>query len=395
MIVPSLGPSLRHRFPGVRDGWARFDGPAGTQAVDVAIRATAEWMASGHNAAAGGPFAAAQACADQLDRSRAAVAQLFGALPESVSFGPNMTSITLALTRAIATTLGPGDRVVGTMLDHDANTSPWRIACASSGADHVLAPFDPVSGVLAAQAVIDLIDERTKWVALPGASNLIGTVPDHRAIIDAAHGVGAKVYIDAVAWAPHHAINFRELGCDALVNSPYKWYGPHAGVLLMQPDLLAMLPIVKITASAGLGPSRFETGMPNFEAIAGVEAAARFLIEEDMEQLAAYEATVFEPLLTGLHSIPGVRVWGPAGMSGRTPTAAFTIARISPGDAALALAADKIAVWDGHNYALNVVEQLGLAATGGVIRAGVSRYIEHDDVQRLLKTVERLATAGR
>lgn len=352
-------------------------------------------MASGNNAAAGGPFGAAQACADQLERSRGAVAHLFGASPESVSFGPNMTSMTLALTRAIGTTLGPGDRIVGTMLDHDANTSPWRIACDTSGAEHVLAPFDPDSGVLAAQAVIDLIDERTRWVALPGASNLIGTVPDHRTIIDAAHAVGARVYIDAVAWAPHQPINFIELGCDALVNSPYKWYGPHAAVLLMQPDLLATLPIVKIKASAGVGPSRFETGMPNFEAIAGVEAAARFLIEEGMDHLALYEASVFEPLLSGLQSINGVRVWGPAGMIGRTPTAAFTIAGISPGNAALALAKDNIAVWDGHNYALNVVEQLGLAESGGVIRAGISRYIDHDDVQRLLTTVERLAISGR
>jgi cysteine desulfurase family protein (TIGR01976 family) len=388
-------PSVRHRFPGVRDGWARFDGPAGTQAVDVAIQATAEWMASGNNAAAGGPFAAAQACSDQLDRSRDAVAQLFGASPEGVSFGPNMTSITLALTRAISATLAPGDRVVGTMLDHDANCSPWRIACATAGAEHVLAPFDPLSGVLSATSVIELINERTKWVAIPGASNLLGTVPDHRAIIDAAHAVGARVYVDAVAWAPHHPINFLELGCDAMVNSPYKWYGPHVGVLLMQPDLLASLPIVKIKASAGIGPSRFETGMPNFEGIAGVEAAARFLLEEGMEQLMAAENAVFEPLLTGLQSIPGVRVWGPSGMTGRTPTAAFTIAGIAPGQASLALAAEKIAVWDGHNYALNVVDQLGLGDSGGVIRAGISRYIEHDDVQRLLKTVERLAVSGR
>ena len=391
MLCDMTFPSLRHRFPGVRDGWARFDGPAGTQPVDVAIQAMAEWMASGNNAAAGGPFAAAQACADQLDRSRSAVGTLLGADPQGISFGPNMTTMTLSFTRALASTLKAGDRVVGTTLDHDANVSPWRIACESSGAEHVLAEFDPQSGLLPVENVIAQINERTRWVAIPGASNLLGTIPDHRPIIEAAHAVGARVYIDAVALAPHRAINIAELGCDALVTSPYKWYGPHTGVLYVEPELLASLPLVKIKASSGVGPAMFETGMPNFEGIAGVEAAARFLAEEGMDRIAAAEAEVFEPLLTGLQAIPGVTLWGVKGMDGRAPTAAFTIAGITPADASIALAADKIAVWDGHNYALNVVKQLGLDASGGVIRAGVSRYVEHDDVTRLLNAVERLA----
>ncbi len=388
-------PSLRHRFPGVRDGWARFDGPAGTQMVDVAITATTDWMASGLNAAAGGPFAAAEACAELLDRARMTVAQLFGADPGGVCFGANMTTITFAVTRAIATTLQPGDRVVGTKLDHDANITPWRLACEQSGAEHVLAPFDPVTGTLPSKNVIDLINERTKWVALAGASNLLGTVPDHAPIIEAAHAVGARVYIDAVAWAPHKPIDIASLGCDALVNSPYKWYGPHIGVLYMQPELLDSLPLFHVRPAAARGPRRFETGMPNFEGIAGVEATARFLMEEGLLQIEQYEDSVFEPLLSGLQSINGVRVWGPPGMHGRTPTAAFTIAGVTPAQAAAALAADKIAVWDGHNYALDVVDQLGLAESGGVIRAGIARYIELDDVLRLLRTVERLATTGR
>ncbi len=386
------GPSLRHRFPGVRDGWARFDGPAGTQPVDTVIQAVADWMASGNNAAAGGPFAAAEACSAQLDRARAAVGQLLNADPNGISFGPNMTTMTLSFTRALTTTLKPGDRVVGTMLDHDANVSPWRIACDQSGAEHVLAPFDPVSGVLPVEIVIALITPQTKWVALPGASNLLGTVPDHKPIIDAAHAVGARVYIDAVAWAPHKRIDVAALGCDALVTSPYKWYGPHAGVLYVDPELMASLPLVKIKASSGVGPARFETGMPNFEAIAGIEAAARFLLEESLDHIEAAENEVFEPLLVGLQTISGVTVYGVSGMTGRAPTAAFTIDGITPEAAALALAADKVAVWNGHNYALNVVEQLGVAESGGVIRAGVSRYVDHDDVSRLLASVKRLAS---
>ncbi|CAB4885898.1 unannotated protein [freshwater metagenome] len=387
--------SLRHRFPGVRDGWARFDGPAGTQMVDVAIQATTEWMSSGLNAAAGGPFDAAEACAALLERTRATVGQLLGADPTGISFGANMTTITFALTRAIAATLRPGDRIVGTKLDHDANVTPWRLACQQAGAEHVLAPFDPVTGTLPVQNVIDLIDERTKWVALAGASNLLGTVPDHAPIIEAAHAVGARVYIDAVAWAPHKAIDIAALGCDALVTSPYKWYGPHTGVLYMQPELLDSLPLFHVRPAAPSGPRRAENGMPNFEGIAGIDAAARFLLEEGLPQIEAYEDSVFEPLLSGLQSINGVCVWGPAGMQGRTPTAAFTIAGISPADASVALAAEKIAVWDGHNYALDVVDQLGLTESGGVIRAGIARYIEHADVQRLLVAVERLAATGR
>ena len=389
--VPMTFASLKHRFPGVRDGWARFDGPAGTQMADVTIQAMTDWMTSGLNGCGGGYFAAAQACDELMDRTRHTVGQLFNADPAGVCFGPNMTSITFALTRAIGETLRPGDRVVGTRLDHDANVTPWAAACAATGAEHVLAPFDPVTGTLPAQNVIDLIDENTRWVAIAGASNLLGTVPDHRPIIDAAHAVGARVFIDAVAWAPHHRIDIMALGCDALVTSPYKWYAAHSGVLWIDPDLLDALPLFKVRPSANQGPRRFETGMPNFEAIAGIDAAARFLLEESMDKIAAYENSVFEPLLTGLQSIKGVRIWGVQGMQGRTPTAAFTIDGMHPADAAQALAADKIAVWDGHSYAVEVVGQLGLADSGGVIRAGIARYIEEDDVLRLLQTVDRLA----
>ena len=383
--------SLRHRFPGISNGWSRFDAPAGTQMVDTAIEAVSAWMASGSTAAAGGPFAATDDCADLLSRTRDVVGQLFGADPAGICFGPNMTTLTFSFSRAVGATLRPGDRVVGTRLDHEANISPWRRACEQAGAQHVLAPFDTATGTLPPENVIALIDENTRWVTLPGASNLLGTSPDLRPIIDAAHAVGARVYVDAVALAPHHRIDIAALGCDALATSPYKWYGPHTGMLWVEPQLLDSLPVFKVRPAADTGPGRIETGMPNFEGIAGVEAAARFLLEEGMDQVAAAEAAVFEPLLTGLQSISGVKVYGPAGMAGRTPTAAFTIEGVAPSEAAKALAAEQIAVWDGHNYAVEVVESLGLASTGGVVRAGLARYIDLDDVQRLLHAVERLA----
>jgi cysteine desulfurase family protein (TIGR01976 family) len=382
---------LRHRFPGIDRSWARFDGPAGTQMVDTAITAVAEWMASGHTAAAGGPFEAAQRCEALLQQARATAGALFGADPAGICFGANMTTITMSLSRAIGVTLRPGDRIVGTRLDHDANITPWRLAADAAGAEQVLAAFDADSGTLPVQNVVGLIDERTKWVTLPGASNLLGTIPDLRPIIDAAHAVGARVFVDAVHLAPHRAISISELGCDALVTSPYKWYGPHSGMLWIDPQLLDALPLFKVRPAPATGPGRFETGMPNFEAIAGIDAAARFLLEEGMDQLAAAETDVFEPLLRGLQAIDGVTVWGVPGLEGRTPTAAFTIEGVAPADAALALAAEHIAVWAGHNYAVEVVDQLGLGATGGVVRAGVSRYVDQDDVARLLDVVRRLA----
>lgn len=386
-------PSLRHRFPGAGDGWARFDGPSGTQVVDSAITAMTTWLTDGSNGCGGGWFGSAQACDDLLDRARATVGQLFNADPAGVCFGPNMTTMTFAFSRAIGATLRPGDRIVGTRLDHDANVTPWRRAADDAGAEQVLAPFDPVSGTLPPEHVIALIDERTKWVTLPGASNLLGTTPDLQPIIDAAHAVGARVFIDAVALAPHRRIDITALGCDALVSSPYKWYAPHSGMLWVQPDLLDSLPIYKVRPSYDHGPKRFETGMPNYEAIAGIDAAARFLMEEGMDRIEAAERELFEPLLRGLQETAGVTVWGVQGLEGRTPTAAFTVAGHTTEAVARALAAEKIAVWDGHAYAVEVVGQLGLEDVGGVVRAGISRYLDETDVERLLAVVRRLATA--
>ncbi|MDO8389796.1 MAG: cysteine desulfurase-like protein [Actinomycetota bacterium] len=385
-------PSLRHRFPGAGDGWARFDGPSGTQVVDTAIAAMATWLTDGSNGCGGGWFGSAHACDALVDRARTTVGQLFNADPAGVCFGPNMTTMTFAFSRAAGATLAAGDCVVGTRLDHDANVTPWRRAADDAGAQHVLAPFDPATGTLPPERVIALIDERTKWVTLPGASNLLGTTPDLQPIIEAAHAVGARVFIDAVALAPHRRIDIAALGCDALVCSPYKWYAPHSGMLWVRPDLLDTLPVYKVRPAHDHGPSRFETGMPSYEAIAGVEAAARFLIEEGMDRVEAAERELFAPLLHGLLTIPGVTMWGVQGIEGRTPTAAFTVAGHTTEMVAKALAAERVAVWDGHAYAVEVVGQLGLAASGGVVRAGISRYLETEDVDRLLAVVRRIAS---
>ena len=384
---------LRERFPGVREGWARFDGPAGTQMVDIAIEAMAGWAASGSNANAGGGFEAADATDSLLERVRERVAALLGGTAAGIVFGANMTTLTLAFTRAVALTLRPGARVVGTRLDHDANITPWRLACDQAGAEHVLAPFDPSTGTLDPDAVIDLVDERTAWVTLPGASNLLGTVPDLAPIVAAAHDAGARVFVDAVHLAPHRAIDVDALGCDVLVTSPYKWYGPHAGVLCADPVLLDDLPVAKVRPAPDRGPRRWETGTPNFEALAAVDAAAMFLMDVGLDTLGVAEAAVFAPLLDGLQSIAGVRVYGPPTLEGRTPTVAFTVEGRRPAAVAEALGTERIATWAGHSYALEAVDQLGLAESGGVVRAGVVAYVNAEDVQRLLHEVARLAAA--
>lgn len=385
---------LRSRFPGVRGDWARFDGPAGTQMVDSAIDAMATWAASGDNANTGGPFAAADACDALLERARGRVAALLGGARAGIVFGANMTTLTLALSRAVAATLHAGDRIVGTRLDHDANVTPWRLACDQAGAEQVLAPFDPVTGALDPADVVGLIDERTRWVTLPGASNLIGTVPDLGPIVVAAHDVGTRVFVDAVHLAPHAPIDVAALGCDVLACSPYKWYGPHAGVLCVDPALLDELPVAKVRPAADAGPRRWETGTPSFEAIAAVDAAAAFLLDVGMDNVAASEAAVFAPLLAGLLAMGGVRVHGSTTIAGRTPTVAFTVDGRTPDEVATGLAAEHVATWAGHSYAVEVVDQLGLSGSGGVVRAGVSVYVTDDDVQRLLRAVERMTSPG-
>ena len=289
------------------------------------------------------------------------VAALLGASADGVCFGANMTTLTLAFTRAVGATLRPGDRVVGTRLDHDANVTPWRLACEAAGAEHVLAPFDPATGTLDPAGVVELIDERTRWVAVTGASNLLGTVPDLVPIVAAAHDVGARVFVDAVHLAPHRRIDVDDLGCDALVTSPYKWYGPHAGILCATPSLLAELPVAKVRPAPDHGPRRWETGTPSFEAIAAIDAAARFLRTSGLDALGRAEMAVFGPLLDGLSSMLGCASGGPPSMAGRTPTVAFTVEGLHPADVAQDLATERIATWAGHSYAVEAVDQLGLS----------------------------------
>jgi cysteine desulfurase family protein (TIGR01976 family) len=386
------GLDLRHRFPGLSDGWSRFDGPAGTQVVDSAIAAIAAALASPATANSHGFFPQSAASDAIVDDARALAARFLGAGDggAGIVFGPSMTGLTFHVTRSIAATLRPGDEVVGTRLDHDGNVTPWAVACAASGATHRLVPFDPATGRLDMAQLGSTLTDRTRWVAVTGASNAIGTKPDLPAVIAAAHEVGARVYVDAVHLAPHAPIDIQALGCDALVCSAYKWYGPHVGVLWLAPDLLEGLAPAKVRPAPDTGPSRWEQGTLAFESLAGVAAAARFMCDVGAGRLAVHELALFAPLLEGLCAMPHVTVFGPKDLVDRTPTVAFNAAGRTTEEVATHLAARRCAVWHGSYYAVEAMATLGLEA-GGAIRVGVSCYTTAADVERLLAAVAELA----
>ena len=379
--------ALRERFPGLRDGWARLDGPAGTQMVDTAIDAMAAFMRSGDNANHGGVFRAAEATDELTAATRAAVGRLLGGTPEGVAFGPSMSALTMRFAAAVGRTLAPGDEVVCTRLDHDANVAPWLIAAERAGASVRFADPEPETLELPAAAVEAVLGERTRWVAVTAASNAVGTVPDLEGIARAAHTAGARVYVDAVHAAPHRPIDVDALRCDALSCSAYKWFGPHVAVLWGRPELLAELRPDKLRPAPDEVPDRWELGTLPFEGLAGMRAAAEFLLSLDRDALRAHEDALLAQMLAGLREIDGVTVCGSA--RDRAPTVMFSVDGRTSIEVARALAAEQVAVWHGNYYALELARHLGLEGTGAV-RAGAVAYTDEEDVRRLLDVVSRL-----
>jgi cysteine desulfurase family protein (TIGR01976 family) len=380
---------MRERFPGIDPEWARFDGPAGTQMVDAAINSMADFLRSGANANGHGHFAASAASTGVVADARHCVGRLLGADPDGIVFGANMTTLNFALTRALARDWSAGDEIVGTRLDHDANVTPWRLAAEDRGAIVRLAEFDADTGRLDPDAVAALLGPSTRWVAVTGASNALGTMPDLAAIIAAAHTAGARVLVDGVHLVPHVAVDIAALGCDAFLTSPYKWYGPHAGVLWLAPDLRDSLPAYKVRPAPDRGPERWETGTPSFEAIAAIRAAAAFLLDTGFDAIRRDETALLRSLLNGLLEMDHVTVHGPHDLAARTPTVCFSVTDRHPDDVAAELAARQIAVWSGNYYAVETMGALGLT-DGGAIRAGISCYTSAADVARLLVAVEEL-----
>jgi cysteine desulfurase family protein (TIGR01976 family) len=380
-------PGVRERFPGLSDGWARLDGPAGTQMVDVAIDAMADFMRSGDNANHGGVFRAAEATDELTLAARTSVGRLLGGTPETVVFGPSMTALTMRFAATAGRELEPGDEVVCTRLDHDANVAPWLIAAERAGATVRFADPDPDTLELPASAVEAVLTDRTKWVAVTAASNAVGTVPDLPGIVAAAHAAGARVYVDAVHATPHRALDVEALGCDAIACSAYKWFGPHVGILWGRPEVLEPMRPDKLRPSPDELPDRFELGTLPFEALAGVRAAAEFMLALDRDALRAHEEALLGVMLDGLRAIDGVTVYGAA--RDRAPTVMLTVDDRPSVEVARALAAEEIAVWDGNYYALELARHLGIERDGAV-RAGVVAYSDEEDVRRLLDVVARL-----
>ena len=382
---------LRHRFPGVTEGshqgWARFDGPAGTQVVDSAIEATGAWQRSGNNANSHGSFAAANACDALVERTQETLGRLLNADPAGFLFGPSTTANVFSITRAIGRQLDPGDEIVCTRLDHDSNVAPWLLVAADTGSTVRMAKFDVESGRLPVGAVTDQLTANTKWIAVTGASNAVGTMPEIADITAAAHDAGAKVVVDGVHLTPHAPVDLAAIGCDVYSTSSYKWYGPHAGITWIEPGLMEQLRAYKVRPAPDAGPGKFMLGTPAYENIAAIEAAAEFLMNVGLANIAAHERELFAPLLEALLADDRVTVYGPHDLEGRAPTVAFNVDGFSAAEVARALADQQIAVWDGNYYALEAMSSFGIDAA---VRAGIALYLRPDDVSRLVDAVHRL-----
>lgn len=372
----------RDRFPGLAGSWARLDGPAGTQMLDTAIEAMADFMRSGRNANEGGVFAAAHASEETVAGARSEVGALLSADPRGVVFGPSMTALTM---RFAATVVRPGDEIVCTRLDHDANVRPWLIAAARAGATVRFADPEPGTLALPASAVEAVLADRTRWVCVTAASNAVGTIPDLPGITAAARAAGARVYVDAVHATPHRRMDASAF--DVLACSAYKWFGPHVGVLAADPAFLETLAPDKLAPSSDAVPHRFELGTLPFESLAGVAAAASYTRSLDWDAVRAHEEALLARACAGLAAIDGVTLHGDA--PDRTSTLMFTVAGHTSREVATHLAAQEVAVWDGNYYAYELEQHLGLAPHGAV-RAGFVHYNDATEADRLVAAVESL-----
>ncbi len=396
---------VRAAYPALTDGYAYLDGAAGTQVPAAVIDAIAETYRSGI-ANAGGAFPASRRADAILAECRRALADLTGAEPEGVILGPNMTTLTYRLADTLSRQWGPGDEVIVSRLDHDANIRPWVQAAGRSGATVRWAEVDISTAELPAGQYGALLSERTRLVAITAASNLVGTRPDVPAITAAAHAAGALCYVDGVHATPHVPVDVRALGADFYATSAYKWSGPHIGTVVADPALLETLhPDRLVPAPSGV-PGRFERGTPAYADLAGVIAAVEHLAGLDpaaagprrerllasMAAVERYEGQLFSRLLSGLAAMRHVRLYGQAAR--RAPTAFFTVTGYTPREVADALAARQVNVWNGDNYARELAIALGLRDSGGGVRAGLAHYNDEAEVDRLLAAVAELAAGG-
>ncbi len=373
--------ALRNRFPAISASGAPafLDGPAGTQVPEAVVEAIATALVSSASNV-GGEFAASRASGRVVRDARRAAADFVGGSPSEIVFGPNMTSLTFAFSRAVANEWGSGDRIVLSQLDHDANVTPWVRAAEERGVEVRFARIDPDDVTLDLDHLESLVDARTRLVAVTACSNAFGSLVDVARVARAAHSVGALCFVDAVHLAPHQRIDAASLGVDALVCSAYKFFGPHVGILWGRRELLERLPAYRVRPAPSAPPGKFETGTPSFAMLAGVTAAIDHLASlgdgEDRAQRLddafaltnTHEAGLGRRFLAGLPS--GVRVWGRPSMEGRVTTFAVSVGGRSAGEVASALGMRGINVWAGHYYAVEPMSALGLLESGGLVRIG-------------------------
>ena len=391
---------VRSAFPSLALGAAHFDGPGGSQVPSPVAAAVARTMTAG--LANRGSVTPAERRADAVVlAARQAIADLVGGVAGGVVFGRSMTQLTYDLSKALAKQWGPGDEVVVTRLDHDGNIRPWLQAAERAGVTLRWADFDRETGELPVSAVEAVLSERTRLVAVTAASNLLGTRPDVRAISDAAHRVGALVYVDGVHLVPHAPVDVAALGADFFVCSPYKFFGPHLGAVVADPAVLETLHPDKLVPSNDAVPERFELGTLPYELLAGTTATVDFLADlvpdegdrrtrvvASMLAAEAHEHRLFTRMHGGLIAIDEVTLHGSPAR--RTPTVLFSVDGRSPREVYERLGEHGVNAPAGHFYAIEAARWIGLGDTGAV-RAGLAPYTNDDDVDRLVRGVAEIA----
>jgi cysteine desulfurase family protein (TIGR01976 family) len=377
--------AVRARFPALRQPLVFFDGPGGTQVPESVIDAIAGYLRDS-NANSGGDFETSRRTDELIESARESAARFLGCGADEVAFGPSMTNLNFALTRALGRELQPGDEILATKLDHDANVSPWLELARDRGlVVHLVDVNDDCT--LDLDDLQRLLSERTRVVAFPVASNAVGTVNDPRRIAELAHEAGALAWADAVHYAPHGPIDVAAWGLDVLICSPYKFFGPHQGLAYGRRDLLASWRPYKVRPAA-LEPvgHRFETGTMQHELLAGFVAAVEHIESLGWDAIRAHERALGERFLGGMPA--GVTLHGPPTMDGRVPTFAFNVAGRSPAEVSRLLGERGFAVWHGNYYAVEIMERLGLP--DGAVRAGFVHYNTPGEVDRILEELAAL-----
>jgi cysteine desulfurase family protein (TIGR01976 family) len=384
-----------------------LDGPGGSQTPDSVARAVAGYLLDA-NANVGGPFVTSAATEQLLNDAHLAAADFLGCTGEEVVFGANTTTINFLLAHAAARTLDPGDEIIVTELDHDANVSPWLLVAGDRGLTVHTARLDPRDGTLDVDAVATLITARTRVVAFTLASNALGSIPDARRLAAVAHDAGALAWVDGVHLAPHRRIDRAVLDADVLLTSAYKFFGPHLGVAAVRGELARSLPADRVRPSLEVPAGhRFETGTLCHEALAGFLAAIEYLeslgaprgdrpgrLDLAYARIDAHERALTVHTLERLREIAGVRLYGigdPARVEERTPTFCFNLDGWTPEALSAELGKRGLFTYHGNYYALGVMTALGLEESGGAVRAGYLHYTTADEAERLCDALASLA----